>query len=102
MGFQPRIVMFNVNDRLNAETFIRLTLEECRPCSVLRIVLWHWACNCTVELALQLYCGIGDAIVLWHWPCNCTVALGMQLYCGIGLAIVVRHWPCNFTLALAL
>jgi len=28
LGFEPRIIMFKVNKKLNAMTFFRLTLEE--------------------------------------------------------------------------
>jgi hypothetical protein len=34
LEFEPRMVMFKVNNRLIAEKFSRLTLEECGPCSV--------------------------------------------------------------------
>ena len=46
LGFEHRMVMFKVNDRLIAEKFSRFTWLECGPCNV-------FACY-TLAFALQL------------------------------------------------
>ena len=46
LGFEHRMVMFKVNDRLIAEKFSRFTWLECGPCPV-------FACY-TLAFALQL------------------------------------------------